>query len=154
VTCQNVLRLSRICQTTELYVHFAPPAIDNQRRSMRTLALEERPAGVRASPCVSPTRSPERFFLIRMDENGVAAPSFLVFVWIWAFIHPDSPGHPRPPGSAQGLRIKRKRGKHRENFPRGWWPRLIGDKGQSSSTRCKILPLVSLRRTRSLHAAS
>jgi hypothetical protein len=87
-----------------------------------------------------------------MDENGSIAflePRFrsdLVF-------HPSSePRSSRPPESARGFRMKRKRAKHRENFPHGWCPRLIGDRGQSSSARFKRLPPVRLRRTRSFHA--
>jgi hypothetical protein len=45
---------------------------------------------------------------IRMNENAQSCPRILVFVRIWAFIHPESPGH--SPGNARGLRTKRKRG--------------------------------------------
>jgi hypothetical protein len=69
-----------------------------------------------------------------MDENGSVALSVLVFIRIWAFIHPANPYHPAPPGSARRVRRKRKRGTHRENFPRGWWPRLVGEKGRSLSS--------------------
>jgi hypothetical protein len=54
--------------------------------------------------------------------------------------------------------MKRKRGKHRENFPCGWC-QIVGETLiviliAWSSTRCKSLPLVSLRRMRSFHATS
>jgi hypothetical protein len=41
---------------------------------------------------------------------------------------------PAPPGRARGLRTKQMRGKRRGKFPRVWWPRLVGEKGRSSSS--------------------
>jgi hypothetical protein len=46
---------------------------------------------------------------------------FLVFPWIWAFIHSASPGHPRSPGVRSGTTDERKAGTgplyQRENTP-------------------------------------
>jgi hypothetical protein len=55
-----------------------------------------------------PRRGLDSPFFIRMAKNGSIMatvqswPRFLVFVQIWAFIHPVSPGHPRPPGARSG----------------------------------------------------
>jgi hypothetical protein len=73
----------------------------------------------------------------------------LVFIRIWVFIHSASPCHPWPSGRARGFRRKR-RGK----FPRAWRERPVVVLIASSSTRYKNLPSVSLRQTRSFHAAS
>jgi hypothetical protein len=51
---------------------------------------------------MNPTRPSTAFFFIRTAKNGLVAPRFLVFARIWAFIHPVSPGHPRPPGARSG----------------------------------------------------
>jgi hypothetical protein len=76
---------------------------------LRHLFLDE---GIRAS---SATRSPAVPFFIRTAAQS--HPRVLVFARIWAFIHPASSCQPRSPGSARGVRTRRKRGKRRENFP-------------------------------------
>jgi hypothetical protein len=82
-------------------------------------------------------------------------PRIFIFARIWVFIHPASPYHPRPSGRTQGVRKKQKRGKHREKFPRAWWPRVVSEKGRSSSSSHRLPRAVkACCRTRSFHAAS
>jgi hypothetical protein len=105
---------------------------------------------VRASPAVSPTSPQDAFFSSGWTKTAQPRPRFLVFARIWLSSVRRAQAIPSPPGSARGLRTKLKRGKRRENFPRGLWPQLVGDRGQSSCARFKSLPPVRLRRTRRL----
>jgi hypothetical protein len=69
---------------------------------------------LRASPAVAPTRPRQSFFLsFGRCYSAQPRPRFLVFPWIWAFIHPESLDHPRPPGVLSGLRTREKRGRAR-----------------------------------------
>jgi hypothetical protein len=73
---------------------------------------------------------------------------------IWDFIHPASPDHPAPPGRARGVRRKQMRGKRRGKFPRVWWPRLVSEKGRSSSSLHRLPHAVkACRRQTCSHAA-
>jgi hypothetical protein len=114
--------------------------------------------GLRASLAVSPTRPPAALFSSGRQKMAQPRPRILVFARIWAFIHPASPCHPRPPlpGHARGVRRKPKRGKCRGKFPRAWWPRLVGEKGQSSSSSHRPPHAVKACRrwTHSFHAGS
>jgi hypothetical protein len=51
---------------------------------------------------MNPTRLPTTFFSSGWRKTAQLCPRFLVFVRIWTFIHPASPGHPRPPGVRSG----------------------------------------------------
>jgi hypothetical protein len=51
---------------------------------------------------MNPTRLPVAFFSSGRRKTAQSCPRFLVFARIWAFIHPASPGHPRPPGARSG----------------------------------------------------
>jgi hypothetical protein len=42
------------------------------------------------------------------------------------------------PGSARRVWRKRKHRKRQENFPRGWWPQLVGEKSRSSSSSHRL----------------
>jgi hypothetical protein len=73
-------------------------------------------------------------------------PRFLVFVRIWAFIYPVSPGHPRPPGARSGSSEET----NAQEMPRKVHARLVALTCRqerpvvvliaSSSTRYKSLP--------------
>jgi hypothetical protein len=58
--------------------------------------------GIRASPLTRPTRPPARVFSSGRCKSAQSRPWILVFARIWAFIHPASPGHPRPSGARSG----------------------------------------------------
>jgi hypothetical protein len=51
-----------------------------------------------------------RFFSFGWRKTPQSRPRFLVFPWIWALIHPTSPGHPRSPGARSGTPNERKAG--------------------------------------------
>jgi hypothetical protein len=82
---------------------------------------------------------PGTHFFIRTTKNGPVAPSV---PRIWVFIHPASPGHPSLPGHARGLRTKEMHAKRRGNFPRVVWPRLVGERGRSSSSSHRLPRIV------------
>jgi hypothetical protein len=55
---------------------------------------------------------------------------------------------PAPPGHARGLRRKQMCGKHRGKFLRVWWPRLVVEKGRSSSSSHRLPRAVKACRRR------
>jgi hypothetical protein len=57
---------------------------------------------LRASPLTRPTRPPAGVFSSGRRKSAQSRPRILVFARIWAFIHPASPGHPRPSGARSG----------------------------------------------------
>jgi hypothetical protein len=61
----------------------------------------------RASPLTRPTRPRHPFFSSGRRKSAQSRPRILVFARIWAFIHPASPGHPRPSGVRSGTPNKR-----------------------------------------------
>jgi hypothetical protein len=98
------------------------------------------PTRLRASPAVSPTRPSVGLFFHPDGENGPVAPPPPLVPRIRQDLgfHPSaSPCHPRP-GRSLGVRRKQKRGKRRGNFPRAWWPQLMGEKGRSSSSSHRL----------------
>jgi hypothetical protein len=54
-----------------------------------------------------PGEAPDSLFFIQTAKNGTVAPSVPRFARIWAFIHPASPGHPRPSGARSGTTNER-----------------------------------------------
>jgi hypothetical protein len=81
---------------------------------------------IRASTAISSGR-PRTHFFYPDGQNGPITSRNSRFHPNLGF-HPS--GEPRsspPPGSARGFRSKRKRGRRRENFSRGWWPQLVGE---------------------------
>jgi hypothetical protein len=89
-----------------------------------------------------PSEAPGSLFLHPAGEKRPSRARFLVFVRIWAFIHPASPGHPWPSGARSGTPDERKRAKQQGKFPRVWWPRLVGERGRSSSSLHRIPRIV------------
>jgi hypothetical protein len=87
------------------------------------------------SSAVSSTRPLTAIFFIRTTKNGLVAspdPRFRPDLGFYPSGEPIS--SPLPGGRARGVRRKQKRGKPRGKFPRAWWPRLVGEKGRSSSS--------------------
>jgi hypothetical protein len=62
---------------------------------------------VRASLAMSPARPSAPFFSSGRRKTARSRPRILVFVRIWAFIHPASPGHPRSSGACSGTPVER-----------------------------------------------
>jgi hypothetical protein len=61
---------------------------------------------------------------------------------------------PGLPGHAQGLRTKEMRAKWQGKFSRVWWPRLVGERGwSSSSSHCLPRAVKACRRRTCSHAA-
>jgi hypothetical protein len=73
---------------------------------------------VRASP-LTPRRGPRQvFFSSGRRKSAQSRPRILVFARIWAFIHPASPGHPRPFGARSGTPDERNAREKSRKIPR------------------------------------
>jgi hypothetical protein len=72
-------------------------------------------------------------------------PRFLVFAQIWAFIHPVSPGHPRPSGARSGTPDERNVRETARKFPARRVAQLIGERGRSSSSSHRLRSIVIFR---------
>jgi hypothetical protein len=123
---------------------------------------------VRASPLTRPMRPRRALFLSERRKSAQLRPRILVFARIWAFIHPASPGHPRPSGARSGTpdetNWREKAGKNRARSRGSCGPDLSARVGgrrphrlvfraspsphASSSARCK-----GCRRWPTSHAA-
>jgi hypothetical protein len=94
-----------------------------------------------------PDEAPRQSFFSSGRRKTVQLRSrFLVFARIWAFIHPASPDHPRPPGARSGSTEEI----NARETPRKVPARLVAPTCgrerpvvvliESSSARCKSLP--------------
>jgi hypothetical protein len=107
---------------------------------------------LRASPLTSPTRPPTPFFHPDGKKRPSRAPGSLILPGFGPSSIRRAQAIPGLSGRARGLLIKEMRAKRQGNFPCVMWPRLVSERGRSSSSSHRLPRIVVFPAHRLLRA--